>query len=46
MISGASAFSLRIISNSKVRSVATDPQFVRDLLAASGPDADAPVVRR
>lgn len=26
--------------------VAADPQFSRDLLAASGPDADAPVVRR
>lgn len=25
---------------------ATDPEFVRELLAASGPDADAPVVRR
>jgi 3-(3-hydroxy-phenyl)propionate hydroxylase len=35
-----------MLHDNETDEVATDPQFVRDLLAASGPDADAPVVRR
>jgi 3-(3-hydroxy-phenyl)propionate hydroxylase len=35
-----------MLRNDETDAIATAPEFVRELLAAQGPDADAPVVRR